>query len=47
MAKGKGLMLIDLVKNDEVVGVAAIGNQPLTNRPAVGAAARPASRYWT
>jgi len=29
MAKGKGLMLIDLVKNDEVVGVAAIGNQPL------------------
>ncbi|MBI5900122.1 MAG: DNA topoisomerase IV subunit A [Rhodocyclales bacterium] len=29
MAKGKGLMLIDLVKNDEVAGVAAIGNQAL------------------
>ncbi len=29
MAKGKGLMLIDLVKNDTVTGVAAIGSQPL------------------
>ncbi len=29
MAKGKGLMLIDLAKNDEVVGVAVAGDRPL------------------
>ena len=29
MAKGKGLMLIDLTKNDEVVGVAVTGGQAL------------------
>ena len=29
MAKGKGLMLIDLAKGDEVVGVAALGDEPL------------------
>ena len=29
MAKGKGLMLIDLTKNDEVVGVAVCGGQTL------------------
>ncbi|MBK8761647.1 MAG: DNA topoisomerase IV subunit A [Sulfuritalea sp.] len=29
MAKGKGLMLIDLVKNDEAVAVAVLGHQPL------------------
>ncbi|MCK9388011.1 MAG: DNA topoisomerase IV subunit A [Sulfuritalea sp.] len=29
MAKGRGLMLIDLTKNDEVVGVAVSGGQPL------------------
>jgi topoisomerase-4 subunit A len=29
MAKGKGLMLIDLAKNDEVVGVAVCGGQTL------------------
>jgi topoisomerase-4 subunit A len=29
MAKGKGLMLIDLTKADQVVGVAVIGNQAL------------------
>jgi topoisomerase-4 subunit A len=29
MAKGKGLMLIDLIKTDQVVGVAVIGSQAL------------------
>jgi topoisomerase-4 subunit A len=29
MAKGKGLMLIDLTKNDEVVGVAVTGGETL------------------
>ena len=29
MAKGKGLMLIDLTKNDEVVGIATLGHQTL------------------
>ncbi|MBI5107766.1 MAG: DNA topoisomerase IV subunit A [Rhodocyclales bacterium] len=29
MAKGKGLMLIDLIKTDQVAGVAVIGNQAL------------------
>ena len=29
MAKGKGLMLIDLAKNDEVVGVAVTGGETL------------------
>jgi topoisomerase-4 subunit A len=29
MAKGKGLMLIDLIKSDEVVGIAVTGGQAL------------------